>query len=292
MTKLATALFLPLALAAQTAPNTNFQYAVTFNGPEGPGSVRLMAAPQALRTKPVVGKPMSGVEIHSTVQILADGTRIENKTTDNFYRDDQGRTRIERQDGESKTVTVEDPVGGSSAELHGGKMVRVFSTKGSGEHMGVGTGTGVSSGYAYSVSGDPAVATKQHAELGQLAYTSLQLADKVKAEAVMKDLTARKEAVAKEQRTEENLGVEVVDTVSTQHTRTTTTIPQGQIGNDRPINIVSERWFSPDLQMLIKSVNKDPRFGETTYEMTNIVQSAQDPALFQVPAGRLGDTVR
>ena len=62
-------------------------------------------------------------------------------------------------------------------------------------------------------------------------------------------------------------------------------IPAGQIGNNREIQVVSERWFSNDLQMTVKTSNTDPRFGDSTYELTNIVQGAQDPSLFQVPAG-------
>ena len=69
-----------------------------------------------------------------------------------------------------------------------------------------------------------------------------------------------------------------------QGTRTTETIPVGKIGNDRPIGIVHERWVSNDLQMMVKSTSSDPRFGDTTYQLTNIVQSAPDPSLFQIPA--------
>jgi hypothetical protein len=46
---------------------------------------------------------------------------------------------------------------------------------------------------------------------------------------------------------------------------------------------VNESWYSADLQMLVKSVNTDPRFGETTYRLTNIVRAMQNPALFQIP---------
>ncbi len=61
------------------------------------------------------------------------------------------------------------------------------------------------------------------------------------------------------------------------------TIPTCQIGNDRPLQIVSERWFSPDLQVLVMSRQSDPRFGETTYRLTNIVRSEPIFTLFEVP---------
>jgi hypothetical protein len=67
-------------------------------------------------------------------------------------------------------------------------------------------------------------------------------------------------------------------------TRKIRTIPAGAIGNDRELQLVDETWFSNDLQVVVKSISTDPRFGDTTYQLTNIVRAAQDPALFQVPS--------
>ena len=50
------------------------------------------------------------------------------------------------------------------------------------------------------------------------------------------------------------------------------------------IHVVNERWYSDDLQMLVKTVNSDPRFGDNTYEFTNVSRGEPDPALFQIPA--------
>jgi RNA polymerase sigma factor (sigma-70 family) len=58
----------------------------------------------------------------------------------------------------------------------------------------------------------------------------------------------------------------------------------GRIGNNRDIHVVNERWYSNDLQRLVKTVNSAPRFGVTTYQLANIVQGTQDPALFQIPS--------
>jgi hypothetical protein len=67
-------------------------------------------------------------------------------------------------------------------------------------------------------------------------------------------------------------------------TRTVTTLPAGAIGNLRPIEIVNERWYSPDLRVVVFSRRTDPRFGETVYKLTNIVRAEPDASLFQVPA--------
>jgi hypothetical protein len=81
----------------------------------------------------------------------------------------------------------------------------------------------------------------------------------------------------------EDLGQSMQNGVMAQGTRTTVTIPQGQIGNSRDLRVVNERWYSKELQMAVKTVNSDPRFGTTTYELTNISRAAPDPMLFQAP---------
>ena len=65
----------------------------------------------------------------------------------------------------------------------------------------------------------------------------------------------------------------------------TSTIEAGAIGNDRPIQSVSESWYSPELQTLIKSVHTDPRTGEETFQLTNVSRVEQPAYLFQIPAG-------
>jgi hypothetical protein len=65
--------------------------------------------------------------------------------------------------------------------------------------------------------------------------------------------------------------------------RSTSTIPAGQIGNDRPITIVTEVWTSPDLKTVVYSKRSDPRMGEQTFQLTNIVRAEPDPSLFTVP---------
>ena len=67
--------------------------------------------------------------------------------------------------------------------------------------------------------------------------------------------------------------------------RTTRTIPAGQIGNDKPISIVTEVWTSPDLKTIVYSKRSDPRMGEQTFQLTNIVRAEPDASLFTVPAG-------
>jgi hypothetical protein len=96
---------------------------------------------------------------------------------------------------------------------------------------------------------------------------------------------AEKRPDASEHATTQDLGVRTIEGVRAQGTRTTTTIAAGAIGNARPIEIVSERWFSPELQMPVLITRRDPRNGETTYRLTNILRGEQPDWLFTVPAG-------
>jgi hypothetical protein len=83
----------------------------------------------------------------------------------------------------------------------------------------------------------------------------------------------------------EDLGSQFINGVAALGVRMTKTIPLGAIGNDQELKSVTERWFSNDIHAVVRIVSTDPRSGVNTVELTNIVRSAPDPALFQVPAG-------
>lgn len=82
----------------------------------------------------------------------------------------------------------------------------------------------------------------------------------------------------------ESLGKEVIEGVQAEGTRITTTIPAGAVGNEQPIQIVNENWYSPELQVVVMTTHSDPRFGTTTYRLTNILRAEPAATLFQVPS--------
>jgi len=82
----------------------------------------------------------------------------------------------------------------------------------------------------------------------------------------------------------EELGKQAIEGVECEGARLITTIPAGAVGNERPIEMVNETWYSPELKMTILSKRNDPRFGESTYRVTNISRSEPDAQLFQVPS--------
>jgi hypothetical protein len=208
----------------------------------------------------VVGSPVSATEERKSVQKLGDGTEISTSDTDQFYRDRNGRTRVEETLAGRTAITIMDPVARVAVNLNTVTKIARKTAFGGGVNQ-------------------TAVA------LDLLKVREQELADKTNAAPAATVAGGGRGGRGMANNTVfEDLGVQMQNGVLATGTRNTRTIPQGQIGNNRDIHVVDEHWYSEDLQMLVKSINSDPRFGETTYELTNISQDDPDPALFQIPA--------
>jgi hypothetical protein len=83
----------------------------------------------------------------------------------------------------------------------------------------------------------------------------------------------------------EALGKKNMEGVIAEGTRNVQTIEAGEIGNDRPIQIVNEQWYSEELGMMVMTRRSDPRTGDETFRVTNIRRGDPAPYLFQPPAG-------
>jgi TonB family protein len=81
----------------------------------------------------------------------------------------------------------------------------------------------------------------------------------------------------------QQLRKQMIEGIECEGERKVTTLLTGAIGNDRPIETASETWYSPELKMMILSKRSDPRFGESTYRVTNIIRTEPEATLFQVP---------
>jgi hypothetical protein len=200
--------------------------------------------PLDMQSGPVQGRPFSGTEIRRTTQTLADGTHVEHSDTTQLYRDAQGRMRAET----PSRVFIYDPVAGFTADL--------FPSEKNYEKMPLKEGTTVSFALA-----------------GSLAQVSRDISS---------DPQRSTQPRSRRPGTED-LGTQFIGGVQVKGSRVTSVIPAGTFGNDRDIKVVNERWYSDDLQVLVKSVNNDPRFGVSTYELTNVVQTPPDATLFQIP---------
>ena len=219
-------------------------------GPLGP-RMEILGFGEMHPGKVVTGAPYSAVAITETRQTLADGNTISRKVQANVFRDGQGRTRRET------TLTGVGPLSTTGAS-------RTFVMI----HDPV-------AGTAFVLHQDTKVAEVLPARpRGSKALPDLQGRFDARMQEEIANGTLKKE----------DLGVQTINGISAQGTRFTRTIPAGQAGNVKPIIITNERWYSPDLQIVIKTVRNDPRFGETTYTVTNIQKQEPAAALFAVPA--------
>ena len=80
------------------------------------------------------------------------------------------------------------------------------------------------------------------------------------------------------------LGTREFDGVKAEGTRISYTIAAGEIGNEKPITVTSETWYSPELQVVVYTRHSDPRAGETSYRLAGIKRGEPPAELFKVPA--------
>lgn len=224
-------------------------------GPGGPGAfgdhIELMGF-EGLHGKVVKGAPFSASAATETTQTLQDGTSIHRSTTSALYRDSLGRSRSE------VTLSGFGPLQ-ASGKPH--TMVSIADPVG-GAHYVLDADHKVA--HQMKVRGTPSPEQEQAFE--QKMQARLQ---KEEASGAVK---------------KESLGTQMINGVSAEGTRITRTIAAGQIGNNKPIQIAFERWYSPDLQVVVKSTRTDPRFGTTTYTLTNVQRAEPAAALFTVPS--------
>jgi len=82
----------------------------------------------------------------------------------------------------------------------------------------------------------------------------------------------------------ESLGSQMIEGVTAEGTRITTTFAVGTIGNDREIVVSNEMWFSKQLGITVWRKASDPRSGDSTTKLANISLVEPDAVLFVPPA--------
>ena len=246
----------------------------------------------------VKNAPYSAQAVTETIQTLSDGNRIVNKTTSSQYRDSEGRTRREQSikvlgslgdSGEPlQTIFINDPVTGVSYTLdsrtHIANKMAPFKLKVLPPATTLPNGDGQR--FEFKIEGPPptegvvkvAPGVSGAAVTGEGGHIF-----NIQTGSVGQTYVFRR-AGSSDNVKEEQLGKQSFDGVEADGVRTTITIPAGEIGNERPIEIVSERWYSPELQMVVMTRHSDPRSGETTYRLTNINRMEPAKSLFEVPA--------
>lgn len=251
--------------------------------------------------KVVTGAPYTATATTESTQVLGDGNRIVNKTTAFLARDGQGRTRREETiDGPApngaeppRMAVIHDPVAHTMyvldlnketahampmAPVNGAMHMEMFSDgKSSGNHAAAGDESDARAIIAAKLPPQPQPGAMQ---MKSNLEHNLMIMDGPEAGVEQRVWMMNNDAA---QVKTESLGKQVIEGVTAEGTRTTRTIPAGQIGNERPIEITSEVWTSPDLKEIVLSKHNDPRFGETVYRLTNIQRGEPAHSLFTVP---------
>jgi hypothetical protein len=229
-----------------------------------PQDARLLGAVAGVPRRVVRNAPYSATTVTETTQVLADGNRIHHPSTGKIFRDSEGRVRNEQSmagldalaphAGIQQVVFINDPVAGVNYALNvhdktatksWGRGGRGASDQGRGDRGGTGRGD-ASKGPGGRFGRGPN-------DAGQNVKT-------------------------------EQLGRRAMAGLPADGTRTTFIVPAGQMGNEQPMQIVSEVWYSPDLQATVFSKHQDPRTGETVFRLTDISRSEPAASLFQPPA--------
>jgi len=256
---------------------------VVAQGPQESGAIPASAAmpsPKAamlgmhmedgMDVAPVKGAPFCAAVSTEHRQSFADGNRIHTAENSNICRDSEGRTRREAslnllgagsQASTPKLITILDPVAGLRYMLDSENKIAhkiTLPALGSAPDKGL-----PKSGEVFimrSVGGSGAQAVTSNMVYRKAGHDSDEPAP-----------------------TTENLGDQTINGLHATGTRITTTIPSGKMGNDKPIVVTSERWYSADLKATVMTKHNDPWAGELETQFNNVNTSEPDPSLFTVP---------
>jgi hypothetical protein len=204
----------------------------------------------------VTGCPFSAVIENETTRTLADGTHIQNTVKELVYRDSLGRIRYE-----SYGPT---PAGKNAPESP--NFIQILDPV---------------AGFLYFLTPQYGTATRMRLN----DPTTNPKANVQPRQSSPQDSTSKQtEQQSKPDRVVETLGAQIMEGVLVTGRRDTVTIPVGERGNDRPIQVVSEVWDSRELGIRLLVKTSDPRTGDVERRMTNLNRTEPDPSLFQVLA--------
>jgi hypothetical protein len=215
-----------------------------------PGSIGFLGVEAPLGGKVVTGVPFTASFSSESTQTLADGNHIQRKNSGTLARDAQGRTRRD----------MSLPAIGAWTTSGAPREVSMINDPVSGVHYVLEHERKIAREF-----GPPDVPMDKgkHGQGG---------------------IVSTKRTPADPNVTTAPLGTQTIGGVPAEGTRITHTIPAGAIGNDLPIIVTVERWYSADLQTDIMIKRSDPRSGDTVMQFSEIVRQVPDASLFQVPA--------
>jgi len=286
------------------------------------GSMTYMFADRAGRGRVVKGQPYSAEVVTETHQALPDGNVISHRNVNKVWRDGEGRTRQESYRAEKlRSIYISDPVGAMSYTLIPGSKLAIAVPRPATAHAPhvriersdrsrnstttetTSDGRHVTTIRTVNSDGEPGTREEVRVQVfrvGDDANITIAPVPPVPpvppgaATAPVPPIlpmppmpgvnTMRFESTAHLGKGEtKSLGTKDFDGVKAEGKQTTWTIPAGKIGNRNPINVSSESWYAPDLQVTVYSRHSDPRTGESIYRLAALKRAEPAPDLFKVP---------
>ena len=275
---------LALSAAAQDMPlQTNVQMdKMKMELEQLTAEARVMSIGGGVMGPAVKGAPYSADEVRESTQVLGDGTTIHNESKVTVYRDGEGRVRRET----PNEISIWDPSAGTNYVLNpktmtARKMSLNFVLKST---AGPNGGEMKTFSLSYNTIKDP----EPHMVVMSDEHNAV-ISGGVVSERAVARATGPGQAMLKVERRQrgkvDSLGTQTMEGVKAEGERVTSTIEAGAIGNDRPIQTVTERWYSAELQTNIMTKRTDPRMGDEVFRLTNIHRGEPSPVLFEVPPG-------
>lgn len=256
-------------------------------------SKRLLVLSLANSTKVIKNQPFSAEAVSESVQVLTDGNRITKSSTVKMFRDSEGRYRrepVNNKNANSRfttnksglfsfygiqgSISIFDPVDSVRYTLNpSNKTAQKYNinkkTTGIYEFFGDKT----VSGQLKKVEIDESNKTAEGQYKLKVAEGQYKLA------IIENEVSSMNKNVKSEL-----LGTKVIEGVQAEGTRTVRTISAGVVGNELPIDVTYESWYSKELDLILYSLEYDPRYGEQIYRLVNLDRSEPDISLFSVPS--------
>jgi len=255
----------------------------------------------------VKNAPYTAEAVTESVQTFGDGNRIVKRSSASLARDTLGRTRQERKRERGSSVYIYDPIEGKSYALNTERKTAARIPRVPVAPMAPMTPVAPEVPAPPAAPPPPGKATsvtrggnEVHVEPGRVlvrkAGANGEPAEEVRVEVIRMARAEHEQAhnempmpsftmplMPRGKGERQALGTRDFEGVKAEGTRISHTIPAGAIGNEKPIVIATERWFSPELNVVVFAKTTDPRAGETTYRLTGIKRGEPPAGLFRVP---------
>ena len=256
---------------------------------------------------PITNAPYSGLSVTERRQALADGNQIATRRSFMAYRDSAGRTRLENMNdkGELESVQIHDPVAGfnwaldprthSAVKTSTRRTPAVRMTREQIDKMRKEDGwpfaerrQGADGRQEIVIKGverlDPETSKRFQEQVRIQAQAASRVPRVERANIASSLASAFGDAQWAAQATTRDLGVREFNGVKANGRLRSYEIPAGAIGNRNAIQVATETWTSPELQVTLYTRHSDPRSGEVEFRLENLKRDEPAASLFAAPS--------